>query len=133
MHFNNKLEIMQADPLDLLSWLVENFSYDIPINIEYERELRLAGNLLGEIMNTYAFLTQLNIELEIRSKILKLNIPHKSDPEFEVKKTESELMALRKKVVGEYADLLSKQYTCISRMVTVKTEADKELHMSDSK
>ena len=120
--YNNIRDILESEPFELFEWLKSNFTYDIPGNVSSEMEMRKAGNLMGEITNTYSFLCSLEGEISMHYKMLKLD---------KNKKNETNLMNLRRLAVHTYVEILSKQYNCISRMITIKIEADKELHMSD--
>ena len=120
--YNNIKEILSSDPFELLEWLRDNWTFELPTKIESERETRLAGNLMGELMNGYSFLCSLEGEVAMHLKFMKFK---------EAEKEEVKMMELRKTAVHTFVDILLHQYNAVSRMITTKVEADKELHMSD--
>lgn len=137
---NRSDELKNITPEDLLGFLEEHFTYEIPIGIESEIAMRKAGNMLGKLTNSYSYLASLLASLSVYTKELKQKCPNKPKgndvwelAEYTDKKKAYEDMALRKSLVEQYLDIIRHQYNCISRMITVKIEADRELKMSDAR
>lgn len=130
-------ELKTVSPEDLLAFLEKHYIFEIPIGIDSEIAMRKAGNLLGTLTNSYSYLSSLLAALTIYTKAEKSKIPAKpkagTSVEYDTLKKNYELMVLRKQIVEQFVHILEKQYTCISRMITVKIKADEELRMSDSR
>ena len=131
-------QIKEIDPEELLAFLQEKFTYEIPIGIESEAAMRKAGNLLGTIISAYTYLASALATLNVYTKLEKAKVPAKPKKadeleEYERLKQNYEMMVLRKQVVEQFVQILDKQYNCVSRMITVKIKADEELRMSDSR
>ena len=133
--YSNKLK--EISPEELLGFLEKHYTFEIPIGIDSEMAMRKAGNLLGTLTNSYSYLASVLAALTIHTKAEKAKVPTRPKTgdlsEYETQKKIYEEMALRKFLVEQYVDIIRQQYSCVSRMLTVKIEADKELRMSDSK
>lgn len=132
--------IINSDPFELLDWAKENFSYEVPSGINSVSDMGRVGTLLGTLTNEYSYLVSLTTELGFYSKMAKMNVPIKpkgGDTEemanYIKKKKEAEIMEQRKKVISCFADILKQQYNAVSRMLTVYTQSQEELKMTDYK
>lgn len=130
--------IINSDPFELLDWAKENFSYEVPSGINSVSDMGRVGTLLGMLTNEYSYLISLTTELALYSKMAKLNVPTKPKnaddmPYYIEKKEEAEIMEQRKKVISCFADILKQQYNAVSRMLTVYTQSQEELKMTDYK
>lgn len=133
---NNSLDKLTAE--ELLRFLEENYSFEIPVGIESEIAMRKSGNLLAKLTNTYAYLVSMLANITIQTKRAKSNVPAKPKTgavsrEYEFLKDYYEELALKKQILEKHADLIKHQYNCVSRMITVKCKADEELRMSESR
>ena len=133
-------EFLNMDPMDLLNFLEDSFTYEIPVGIDSEMAMRKAGNMLGTLTNAYSYLASLGAFFTVYTKAAKAKMPSKPKTKeadliciYEKAKTEYETMNLRKFLVDQYAEIIKQEYTSVSRMITVKIEADRELRMSESR
>lgn len=130
--------IINSDPFELLDWAKENFSYEVPSGINSISDMGRVGTLLGMLTNEYSYLISLTTELALYSKMAKLNVPTKPKnaddmPYYIEKKEEAEIMEQRKKVIECFANMLKQQYNAVSRMLTVYSQTQEELKMTDYK
>lgn len=130
--------IINSDPFELLDWAKENFSYEVPSGINSVSDMGRVGTLLGTLTNKYSYLVSLTTELALYSKMAKLNVPTKPKnaddmPYYIEKKEEAEIMEQRKKVIECFANMLKQQYNAVSRMLTVYSQTQEELKMTDYK
>lgn len=130
--------IVNSDPFELLEWAKENFSYEVPSGINSVSDMGRVGTLLGTLTNEYSYLVSLTTELVLYSKMAKLNVPTKPKNADDMlyyieKKEEAEIMEQRKKVVECFANMLKQQYNAVSRMLTVYSQTQEELKMTDYK
>lgn len=130
--------IINSDPFELLDWAKENFSYKVPSGINSVSDMGRVGTLLGTLTNEYSYLVSLTTELALYSKMAKLNVPTKPKnaddmPYYIEKKEEAEIMEQRKKVIECFANMLKQQYNAVSRMLTVYSQTQEELKMTDYK
>lgn len=130
--------IVNSDPFELLDWAKENFSYEVPSGINSVSDMGRVGTLLGMLTNEYSYLISLTTELALYSKMAKLNVPTKPKnaddmPYYIEKKEEAEIMEQRKKVIECFANMLKQQYNAVSRMLTVYSQTQEELKMTDYK
>lgn len=130
--------IVNSDPFELLDWAKENFSYEVPSGINSVSDMGRVGTLLGALTNEYSYLVSLTTELALYSKMAKLNVPTKPKnaddmPYYIEKKEEAEIMEQRKKVIECFANMLKQQYNAVSRMLTVYSQTQEELKMTDYK
>lgn len=130
--------IVNSDPFELLEWAKESFTHEVPSGINGVSDMGRVGTLLGTLTNEYSYLVSLTTELALYSKMAKLNVPTKPKnaddmPYYIEKKEEAEIMEQRKKVVECFANMLKQQYNAVSRMLTVYSQTQEELKMTDYK
>lgn len=128
------------DPLDIIDWLNDEFMEEIPTGIETREDAIAAGKLLGKLTNSYSYLCALSAQLSVYARINKqrcITKPNAKDTqrmsEYEKLKDEYELAAMRKSAVDTFVDITHQQYAAVSRMITIKMEADKEMMMTPNK
>lgn len=121
---NNKYrsyrEILESDPEELYNWIQERFIEEIPTSLETPDELILAGNRLGELTNIYSYLMSL---VSIVNVYVKESKRKKID-----KEVIDSFMEIRE-ILQNSSDIIKMQYTAISRMITVKKQANDEINM----
>lgn len=132
--------IVNSDPFELLEWAKESFTHEVPSGVNSVSDMNRIGMLLGVLTNEYSYLVSLTTELGLYSKMAKMSVPIKpkgGDTEemanYIKKKEEAEIMEQRKKVISCFADILKQQYNAVSRMLTVYTQSQEELKMTDCK
>lgn len=114
-------ELLKMDPAELNSWLLENFSYMIPENIDDIEAMKEAGEMLGKIANSYSYI----IAMLSFAKVAVRNEKRKGKEN----KDQAEDMIDRKESLQNMADILKMQYQAISRMITVRKDINEELKM----
>lgn len=112
--------ILSLDPDDLLIWLQNNYSEDIPTSITSVDDLKHAGEMLGKLTNIYSYLVSLSLFAKLRVRENKKN---------KVEKEEVDKSVDRKEIITTFAENIKMQYTAISRMITVKKQIDDEMRM----
>lgn len=117
MHTNN---ILNMNSSELLHWLNENCSVNIPERVENTEDLKASGELIGKITGYYSFLMSIYLNAKIEVRAAKRN---------KLPKEEIDEYIDRRDILKEYTDMLKLQYTSISRMITVKKQVDEELKM----
>lgn len=115
--------LLQMEPSDLLEYLADTFSVDIPIAIDTVDDLRDAGALLGRCAANYSFL----ITQAMTAKLVKRTLKQEKADKLEVEKALS-----REEILTMYADITKTSYNAISRMITVRAQASEELKMLHS-
>ena len=130
--------ILDSAPSEFAEWMQDNFYYRIPDSITTAEDMQSASVLMSQIINAYSYIQTLAATLSIMTTNLKEECPSKPDEknsdkmqEYLRKKGQYVAMSQKKKVVETQADILNKQYNCISRMVTIKLKSDEEIRMSD--
>lgn len=115
------IELLKMTPSDLNTWLLENFSYMIPENIDDTDSMKEAGQMLGQIANSYSYI----ISMLSYAKIAVRNEKRKGKEN----KENADDMIDRKEALQNMADILKMQYQAISRMITVRKDINEELKM----
>ena len=135
-----RLDFLRDDPIAILRELERRYTFIIPVRVETPQDMQLAGELLGRITNAYSYLAEVDAKLAVYVKAAKQNCvvkPKGKDEtlekiqEYQSLKENYEMMVLRKNAVSRFVEILKQQYNCISRMITVKIEINKEIKMSE--
>ena len=135
-----RLDFLRDDPIAILRELERRYTFVIPVRIETPQDMQFAGELLVRITNAYSYLAEVNAKLAVYVKAAKQNCivkPKGKDEtlekiqEYQQLKENYEMMVLRKNAVSSFVEILKQQYNCISRMITVKIEINKEIKMSE--
>lgn len=111
--------IEKMSPRDLITYLEENFYFEIPEHCETVEELQEVNNLAPKISNSYAYLQVLSGALKIMGREYKRK----------GQKFNYEDVIDKKTLVDNYVALLNQQYKALSRMVTVKQMINDEMKM----
>ena len=117
-------ELVEMDPLKLMDWLTQNYTVEIPIQLNTVEDMERAGKLLGVLAGNYAYLNT----LVSYAKVAVREEKRKGTGN----KVSSENMITKRDAIQSFADSQKILYQAISRMITVKQEINEELHMSDS-
>lgn len=112
-------EILNMPPRSLISWLDENFVKELPMP-ETSTEFAQHNHLLGELANTYAYLTSLHSVAQIMVREAKRQTQDKDYINDCID---------RRDVIESYINVVKMQYTAFSRMITVRKQADDEMRM----
>lgn len=112
--------IFDFEPEDVFMFIQDKYIKHLPISLENPDDLILAGQLLGELTNTYSYLTSLATFAKMRVKELKRSGMEKDQLEA--------CMSIRD-IYDSMATVVKQQYTAISRMIAVKKQVDDEMRM----
>lgn len=113
--------LLDMEALEFVDFLAASFSYEIPVEITTIEQSIEAGKLLGELANNIAYLLSLSsyLKIYIRQAKLEKNMELAND------------YIDKKNAVDAFADAIKQQYSAISRMITIRSDNLKELHMND--
>lgn len=131
--------VLDSTPMEVADWLENNFTYEIPFKLETADDMEHASDLISAIMNSYTFITNLVAKIDIETSNLKNACPIKPDDKASEEDKKNYLrakgqyvvMSQKKKILELRRDVLGKEYSGLSRMITIKQNIDQELHMSD--
>ena len=112
--------IFQMDPSNLLTWLLENFSVELPEEIQSTADMENAAKLLLQLSNHYSYLCALASTAKIATRNAKR---YDSKEEYED-------MVDRKEIIQNMVDVVKQQYAGVSRAVTIRMENNVELRMT---
>lgn len=112
-------ELLNMPPLELVAWLDESFINPLPIP-ETIAEFAQFNYLLGELANTYAYLTSLHSMMQIAVRDAKRTSQNKDHINDCID---------RRDIVENYMNAVKLQYTAFSRMITVRQQAIAEMQM----
>lgn len=115
----NVNQLLLMPPMELLKYLDATFIKPLPMPTS-SSEFAKHNHLLGELANTYAFLTGVHAAATIVYKDNK----RKKKPKEELDED-----MLRRDVLAECLNAVKMQYTAFSRMITVQKQADDEMRM----
>lgn len=116
-------DLIDMDALEFVDYLAASFCYEIPTEITTVEQAEEASILLAELSNNYSYLLSLSSYLKIYIRQAKSNKDMKTANDYIDKKN----------AVDAFAEAVKQQYNAISRMITIRSDNLKELHMSDSK
>lgn len=119
--FLTNQQILNMDPIKLVDWLTNNYSYEIPTSLSTVGELEKAGQMLGMLTNKYTYLATTLAYLKITLKSLKRQGKNSEEVED---------MMMRRDVFQTLTDVVKQEYQAVSRMITVKQEINAELKMN---
>lgn len=116
-------DLIDMDALEFVDYLAASFCYEIPTEITTVEQAEEASTLLAELSNNYSYLLSLSSYLKIYIRQAKSNKDMNTANDYIDKKN----------AVDAFAEAVKQQYNAISRMITIRSDNLKELHMSDSK
>lgn len=114
-------EILELDPLVFLSYL-EQFKCDVSCNVESAEEMYEAGKKLGEVANSYSFLTSLYSYAGVKKRQLSRV----------GKNTEYQDMIDKEEAVERTMKAVDMQYRALSKAISVHIENNRELYYTDA-
>ena len=115
--------ILTEDNEKLNRLFAQYFYHPIPMNIETADQMMQAGQLLARITNSYSYLMVLFAEVDARVRTLK------KDKE---KKEEYTDLVGKRNTIQAYIDILKQSYAGLSREISTRQEALREINMSRS-
>ncbi len=111
---------LQMSPKDLLDYLVQEYTYDLPDEIMTPEEMNEASRLLLRLSGEYSYLVSLLSYAKIDAR----------DAKRTRSKEEYEDAVDRKEIIANITDAVKQRYAAISRAVTIHVENNRELHMN---
>lgn len=117
-------DIINMEIPKLHEWYSKNFMRIVPCNIENDTDSQQLAELLSFFSNNFVYFDYMYSILQAYVKELKLD---------KTKKELSELVMVRRDIVQHFAEQSKFSYNAVSRILTVKMEANYELRMTDSK
>lgn len=113
------LSVLNMDPYEMIHWITEEFSIDIPPEITTIEDMDEAARLLLKISGMYSYLCTLLSYAKIETR----NKKRSGD------KIAYEDMVDRKEIIQNMVDVVKQQYAAVSRSVTIRMENNRELQM----
>lgn len=115
--------VLSLDNEEISQILAHNFYTPVPVGIETADQMLEAGQLLARITNSYSYLMVLYAEVDARVRILKKD---------KTKKEETSELIGKRNTIEAYVDILKQSYSGLSREITVRQEALREINMSNA-
>lgn len=112
-------QILSMAPIDLAQWLNDTYVKELPCP-KSSREFVEYNYLLGELANTFAFLSGLHVAASIMVRDMKRKNATKDDVDMCIS---------RRDTIESYLGIIKMQYNAYSRMITVQKNADDEMRM----
>lgn len=115
--------VMEMNNEDLVKALAKDYYKPIPIDISTPDTMQAAGTRLAEITNQYAYLTVLLAEVKAVTRTLGNSKENKEKYKEMVGKRDT---------IQAFVDILDQSYKGLSREISTRSEALKEINMSSS-
>lgn len=112
-------QILSMEPLALTNWLNDTYVKPLPFP-KSSKEFAQHNHLLGELANTYAFLSGVHAVAQIMVRDAKKQ---------KLSKDEIDDCIDRRDTVEKFLNIIKMQYAAFSRMITVQKNADDEMRM----
>lgn len=112
--------VLQMQPLDLLQWLITEYSIVLPETVTTIDDMKQASDLLLRLAGNYQFLNALSSFAKIATRDAKRNLSKK----------EYEDMVDKKEMIQNFEDLTKQNYNALSRAVTIYIHNCEELKMT---
>lgn len=115
--------VLSTSAEDLNALLARDYYQPIPVSISSADEMLKAGQMLARITNSYSYLMVLyaRVDAEVRTM--------KKDKD---KKEECSDLIGKRNTLEAYIDILKQSYTGLSREISTRQEALREINMSQS-
>ena len=115
-------EVLSMNPDDLQFWC-DSFLVEIPTSIETIEDMQLASRLLSQLASHFTYLNSLSVYAK--------NAVRREKKKGKENKDVYEAMIDRQNAITSTCDSLKLLYSCLSRLVTIKQEINKEINMSN--
>lgn len=116
-------KICEVSNEELNILLAKKYFHPIPTEVSSADEMLSAGKLLAEITNSYSYLMVLFAMTDAQTRVLKKD---------KAKKDEYNDMVGKRNTISAYVEILKQSYTGLSREITTRQEALREINMSRS-
>jgi len=119
-------ELFKLEPVDLTNLLYKEFSFNIAFNEATIsiHDLPYIQELIMKMGNSFPYLAYL-------SSLAKINV--RQAKREKLKKEEIEDAIDRKEAISNITESVDKQYTALSRIITVKQQINEELKMTNGR
>ena len=119
---SNIQQLLSMAPIELAQWLDATYIKPLPFP-KSSREFVANNHLLGELANTFAFLSGVHVAAKIAVRDAKRK---------NLSKDEVDACIDRRDTIDEFLGIVKMQYNAFSRMITVQKNADEEMRMLQS-
>lgn len=116
-------EVLAMNPDVLNTWLVNSFIIELPSSVETVEDMQTASILLSRLANSYTYLMSLGVYAK--------NAVRSEKKKGKENKEVYETMIDRQNAINFACDSVKMLYNCLSRLVTIKQEINKEINMSN--
>ncbi len=116
-------EVLIMDPNELQEWC-DTFIPTIPTAIETVEDMQLASRLLSQLASNFTYLNSLSVYAK--------NAVRQEKKKGKDNKEVYDAMIDRQNAISSTCDSLKLLYSCLSRLITIKQEINKEINMSNS-
>ena len=114
------LDILEMDPLVFLNYL-EQFKTDVSCDVDSAESMSAAGKKLGDVANTFAFLTSLYSYASVMKRQLARD----------GKTVDYQDMVDKEEALERTMKAVDFQYKSLSKAITIHIENNKELYYTD--
>lgn len=127
----DSLSVFSMPPAEFARWLMREFTAELPGRIATAEELNSASELMLKLTGDYQYLTNLLAIMKVAVRNSKRAADSAKEPEDKsAMKREYEDMVDRQNAAEQAAKRVMQGYNALSRAITVKQMADKELTMN---
>lgn len=116
----NYESLLKMKPLELLQWLITNYSVSLPDAITTIEDMQASSSILLQLAGNYQYLNALSSYAKLVTRDAKRNLS----------KQEYEDMIDKKEMIQNFTDLTKQNYNAISRAVTIYIHNSDELKMT---
>lgn len=113
--------ILNQSPIELIEWTANEFEIHLPNKISSADDMEYASELLLKLTAYHAYLCEFLSYTKIIVRSAKRNLS----------KTEWEDLVDKQNIIDRRLDIVKQQYAALSRAVTIHTENNKELFMTN--
>lgn len=126
----SRADLLKMEPLKLHKYLIENFSIEIPVELDSIEAVNQAANLISKATSFYSFLESMRVEANILKALFKDSAMLIEDPEAKkAYQREQHDMLKREQIFESMVKITERNYQGISRMITIKQQVTKEIEM----
>lgn len=115
-------EVLIMDPDALEDWLSE-YTIEIPTAIETIEDMQLASRLLSRLASSYVYLNSLGVYAK--------NAVRREKKKGKENKEVYEALIDRQNAIDTTTESVKMLYNCLSRLITIKQEINREINMSN--
>ena len=115
-------EVLIMNPDALEDWLSE-YTIEIPTAIETIEDMQLASRLLSRLASSYVYLNSLGVYAK--------NAVRREKKKGKENKEVYEALIDRQNAIDTTTESVKMLYNCLSRLITIKQEINREINMSN--